>query len=281
LKHNVVRLRDTKGPTKKYCKYDAYGKAAITARGADALWYTADDVTLTTSAYHNPFTFTGRQLDILDNNTLRLYFYRDRSYDPQTGRFMQRDPLEYIDGMNLYEYVKNSPILYLDPSGNSSVDRGICQLIAQGKKKEAISLIMLVYGYTYYQAQQLVDGTTTCPTIPPISLPRIELPPRTIPRNLPVLRGQCQDKRRCPAPVEAMINGIIFAICKTPGLTCKGTDTRELRETKTAMASACLSARLAMKLWCYPDSIGKGDHSQAIQQAENRLNDCLTKLTID
>jgi uncharacterized protein RhaS with RHS repeats len=35
-------------------------------------------------------------------------------YNPTTGRFLQRDPIEYEDEMNLYEYVKNSPIIYVD-----------------------------------------------------------------------------------------------------------------------------------------------------------------------
>jgi hypothetical protein len=43
--------------------------------------------------------------------------YRARSYDPQTGRFLQRDPAQYIDGMNLYEYVASNPLLFMDFNG--------------------------------------------------------------------------------------------------------------------------------------------------------------------
>jgi len=87
----------------------------------------------TKSLYDNPYTFTGRELDSLDNNTLHQMYYRARSYDPDTGRFMQRDPLsmnhaggalnrftilkQYTDGMSLYEYVKSDPIVKLDPTG--------------------------------------------------------------------------------------------------------------------------------------------------------------------
>jgi hypothetical protein len=38
-------------------------------------------------------------------------------YNPQAGRFIQRDPLGYVDGMNLYEYVMSKPGRGLDPSG--------------------------------------------------------------------------------------------------------------------------------------------------------------------
>jgi RHS repeat-associated protein len=41
----------------------------------------------------NPYYFTGRELDTLDAGSCTLYYYRARCYDPQTGRFLQRDPL--------------------------------------------------------------------------------------------------------------------------------------------------------------------------------------------
>lgn len=36
---------------------------------------------------------------------------------PTLGRFINIDPLEYIDGMNLYEYVASNPIMNIDPYG--------------------------------------------------------------------------------------------------------------------------------------------------------------------
>ena len=50
----------------------------------------------------------------MDVGSLTIYHYRARPYDPETGRFMQRDPLGYVDGMSLYEYVVSNPIVYLD-----------------------------------------------------------------------------------------------------------------------------------------------------------------------
>jgi len=40
-------------------------------------------------------------------------------YAPAMGRFMQKDPLGYVDGMNHYQYVKSGPTLYRDYSGLS------------------------------------------------------------------------------------------------------------------------------------------------------------------
>jgi hypothetical protein len=45
------------------------------------------------------------------------YFYRARQYDPERGRFLQRDPAGYADGLNLYEYARGAPASLVDPLG--------------------------------------------------------------------------------------------------------------------------------------------------------------------
>ncbi len=43
-------------------------------------------------------------------------------YDPNPGRFLSEDPLGYEAGdANLYRYVLNSPVNYLDPTGEAPV----------------------------------------------------------------------------------------------------------------------------------------------------------------
>jgi RHS repeat-associated protein len=54
------------------------------------------------------------------NDESGLYTVRFRSYSPTLGRWLERDPAGYVDGMGLYEYVRGGPIAAVDPSGLST-----------------------------------------------------------------------------------------------------------------------------------------------------------------
>ncbi|MFP4224296.1 MAG: RHS repeat domain-containing protein, partial [Phycisphaeraceae bacterium] len=46
-----------------------------------------------------------------------LVYNRARMLHPKLGRFVQRDPLGYVDGMNVYQYLLSSPVDLLDRFG--------------------------------------------------------------------------------------------------------------------------------------------------------------------
>lgn len=50
-----------------------------------------------------------------------VYCVRYRYYDPLLGRWLQRDPAGYVDGLNLYTYGMGNPWAYTDPYGLWSV----------------------------------------------------------------------------------------------------------------------------------------------------------------
>jgi len=53
-----------------------------------------------------------------------LYTVPFRHYDPILGRWIQRDPLGTVDGLNLYAYVGGMPLWMVDPMGLASVPQG-------------------------------------------------------------------------------------------------------------------------------------------------------------
>jgi len=85
------------------------------------------------SEFANPFLFTGQRLDRLDGGDLLLYDYKARAFDPMHGRFLQRDPAEFADGYNFYEYVRSRPTVLIDPTGQFTLgDVNVTQFITRG-----------------------------------------------------------------------------------------------------------------------------------------------------
>ena len=54
---------------------------------------------------------------------------QNRFYDANTGRFIQRDPISFAGGLNLYVYAGNNPINAIDPSGTLPDIVGLVSLL--------------------------------------------------------------------------------------------------------------------------------------------------------
>ena len=106
---SVLAITDDTGAVIERYTYSDYGEFRIT----DAL-----DAEVTASAIDNIHTYTGR---LIDTDT-GLYAYRHRWMAAPLGRFVQRDPLGFIDSMNLQVLCLSNAIKYVDPYGLQATD---------------------------------------------------------------------------------------------------------------------------------------------------------------
>jgi RHS repeat-associated protein len=97
---SVRQLTDSNGTVTDEYEYDAYGNS-FTKQGATP----------------NNYLYRGEQFD----SDLGLYYLRARYYNPATGRFLSRDPLDgnAIDPASLHKYLyaNGDPVNGIDPMG--------------------------------------------------------------------------------------------------------------------------------------------------------------------
>jgi RHS repeat-associated protein len=111
---NVSEYLNESGEVSAHYEYDPFGKTTV-ATGPEA----------------NDFAhrFSTKPLDL----TTGLYYYGYRFYDPVTGRWPSRDPIQERGGLNLYGFVRNDALGTYDILGYAPPGK---KLPGQGKKKK-------------------------------------------------------------------------------------------------------------------------------------------------
>ncbi len=110
---NTTALVDDDGTVVERYVYDPYGKVTIYNEGRTSTVDWED-------SKQNEILFCGYRHD----PETGLYHVRHRMYHPTLGRWLQRDPLGYVDGMSLYEYAVSAPTVALDPLGAVAIVKG-------------------------------------------------------------------------------------------------------------------------------------------------------------
>jgi RHS repeat-associated protein len=108
-----------------YYHYDGLGSTiAITdSTGAIVNKYAYDDfgkILKSGETIQNPFKYVGAYGVMDDGNG--LYYMRARYYDPRIGRFVSKDPIGLMGGINGYSCVEDNPISRVDPLGLEYMD---------------------------------------------------------------------------------------------------------------------------------------------------------------
>ena len=93
----------TTGVVEQASGYDEWGAPAITGQSVNRLHWKAL---------------------LWEADSVRLYYMRNRWYDPSVGRFISEDPIGLAGGLNRYTFASNDPINRADPLGLSDTLRG-------------------------------------------------------------------------------------------------------------------------------------------------------------
>ncbi len=106
---DIIAILDESGTVVVEYSYDAWGNYTVVYEKYSGFGNT------------NPFKYRGYYHD----KETGLYYLQSRYYDPETGRFINCDSVDYLDpesinGLNLYAYCLNNPIMYCDPTGHDS-----------------------------------------------------------------------------------------------------------------------------------------------------------------
>ncbi|MCY0913268.1 RHS repeat-associated core domain-containing protein [Massilia antarctica] len=89
------------------------------------------------------FTFNLRMPGQYYDRNTNLFHNYHRDYDPQTGRYIQSDPIGLAGGMNTYVYVGGNPLSYIDPFGlaPNTVEMALQQAVIEGNVVEVETIL--------------------------------------------------------------------------------------------------------------------------------------------
>ena len=126
----MIAIYNTEGDLQCKYNYDAWGNHRVGNARDELIYDSATGVIATGYESHiailNPIRYRGYYYD----NETQLFYCNSRYYSPKLCRWISPDNVGYLDpksinGLNLYAYANNNPIMYYDPSGHSAILIGL------------------------------------------------------------------------------------------------------------------------------------------------------------
>ncbi len=110
-----------------YEEYSAFGETAYQAQRTDEGW-------------SKRYCYSGKERDAATG----LYYYGARYYAPWLGRWTSPDPARIVDGLNLFEFVGNNPVVHVDNQGYCKTSRPAGYPIAPNQRPpDAVAMFLM------------------------------------------------------------------------------------------------------------------------------------------
>ena len=225
----------------------------------------------------NPFRFSTKRTE----NTTDLVLYEFRAYVPSLGRWVSRDPISEGGGVNVYGFVYNAVLAYVDPQGLW----GCClwlrpTLVPRPPTLESPPRCSWPTPPSRPAPPPgpypPVPGTP--PQVPPVPSPSPGPAPAEVPcPPLPPDRGGPPWKygrSDCPPEELAALQKQVHAICDQPRRCERITDCLELYR-RVEINRECLKARQNIMDKCFRG--GDPSHRQQAEEVRRTLNECLKR----
>jgi RHS repeat-associated protein len=190
------KLKMTSGGVSKYFLQDHLGSTTGLVYSSGTITNTAsyDGFGNSVNNLGTRYQYTGREYDA----DTGLYFYRARWYDSQIGRFISEDPIGFAGGdVNLYGYVGNHPLKFIDPQGTdfgTSATIGGGALIGAGSSGLAIGVAATAGGIVVGGAAAIYFAWEAGEYIASVRYPEQYYPPNTASPPIENEGEGCQSK---------------------------------------------------------------------------------------